>query len=266
MFSLVLRLLRTSILVGIALGILCASSLPVHAGAVESDSLINFDLQIPIPGINLTKADFTSGEAIALYTRGIYTFVVGLATILAVMMLVWAGVMWLTAGGDKSRVGEAQKIVTNSLVGLVLALGSYSFLAMINPELVSLKRVTPRGLGPINLEVHQDGLCCYKDGLKTRSEPLLQATVNGAAPATIYKRAKLTTEIECQKLLDEKRAHYTLVENAPQFYCTPAQRIKTAITPLLCWQNNQTLDNTKSDLCKNTIKNLIPPINVHGPR
>lgn len=122
------------------------------ADPVRSQSLLDFDLQIPIPGVSIAYANLKNGTAIANYVSGIYLFLVSISAILAVMMIVWGGVVWLTAGGNQSRVGEAQKIIINSIAGLVLALGSVVFLNAINPELIQLKVVKPRGIDGLLLE------------------------------------------------------------------------------------------------------------------
>ncbi|MEK7097259.1 MAG: hypothetical protein AAB906_00215, partial [Patescibacteria group bacterium] len=45
------------------------------------------------------------------------------------------GFIWLTAGGNQSRIGEAKSWIGASLTGLIIALSSYLILYQINPEL-----------------------------------------------------------------------------------------------------------------------------------
>lgn len=48
-------------------------------------------------------------------------FIIGGLALVA--MLLWGGFQWITAGGDKDKVGAAQKKITQSIIGfLVLAL------------------------------------------------------------------------------------------------------------------------------------------------
>lgn len=182
------------------------SPIPVFAAsAVTSHSMINFDMQIPIPRVSITNNDISTGNAIALYINGIYQFGVKLAAILAVMVIVYGGLVWLTAAGDKGRVGEAEKIITNALIGLVLSLGSYLLLDTINPDLKDLKRVTLTGIDPHYLnKLPYDprllpagtpgcitdadcvpGLACRADtsGVKSCGAPV---TVSGTTGSTTY--------------------------------------------------------------------------------
>lgn len=40
--------------------------------------------------------------------------------------LVWAGVDWLTSGGDKTKVESAQKRISSALIGLTIVASSYA--------------------------------------------------------------------------------------------------------------------------------------------
>ncbi|MBI4250631.1 hypothetical protein HY622_03505, partial [Candidatus Uhrbacteria bacterium] len=72
---------------------------------------------------------------------GIYQWMVGVVAILAVVALMVGGVIWMLAGGSKGRVDSAKKTITNALVGLLLALGSYLFLWTISPQLVQFRPI-----------------------------------------------------------------------------------------------------------------------------
>jgi hypothetical protein len=49
------------------------------------------------------------------------------------------GIVWITAGGNQTRIGEAKAWIGASLSGLVLALTAYTILAAVSPALVSFK-------------------------------------------------------------------------------------------------------------------------------
>ena len=54
-----------------------------------------------------------------------------IAGILVFAFLVWGGIEWLTAGGDKARVETAGKMITNALIGLAVLVGSYAIALFI---------------------------------------------------------------------------------------------------------------------------------------
>jgi hypothetical protein len=100
------------------------------------------DLEIPIPTLNKTITFDGSTKPIADYVKAIYTFGVGIVGIVAAVVLMIAGVMWITAGGNSSNVSEAKSMITAALTGLVLVLTSYLLLDQINPALVNLQPTT----------------------------------------------------------------------------------------------------------------------------
>ena len=45
---------------------------------------------------------------------------------IAVVLVLFAGFKWMTAGGDEGKVSEAKKILTASVIGLAVILSAYS--------------------------------------------------------------------------------------------------------------------------------------------
>ncbi|MBI2484185.1 hypothetical protein HYV71_03305 [Candidatus Uhrbacteria bacterium] len=113
----------------------------------------DFYLQFPIGELtNISAKDFAEGKSIPRYITAVYQWMVGIVTILAVIALMVGGVIWMLAGGSKGRMDTAKKTITNAIVGLVLALGSYLFLWTISPQLVQFKPI----LLPVVEEIHID--------------------------------------------------------------------------------------------------------------
>jgi hypothetical protein len=78
---------------------------------------------------------------IAEYISAIYKYAVGIVGIIAVIVMMLGGVLWMTAGGSAPRVSEARAWITAALTGLVLILASYTILYTVNPDLVNLKYI-----------------------------------------------------------------------------------------------------------------------------
>lgn len=105
-------------------------------------------LQIPIPGLKLTTIFETKQEGeqrvlylptIAEYAAGVYKYLISIVGIIAGIMIVWAGTKWLMSAGNADMVSDAKKKIGNAIIGLILAVGSYIILYLINPDLVSFK-------------------------------------------------------------------------------------------------------------------------------
>jgi len=78
----------------------------------------------------------------------IYEWGISLGGIAVFVMLLWAGVEYLTSAGDPGKMREAIKRIKSSILGLILLLTSWLILNTINPQLVRLAPL-PRDLWDI---------------------------------------------------------------------------------------------------------------------
>jgi hypothetical protein len=85
------------------------------------------------------SAQTVGGDTTAKYIRAIYQYGIGVTGILATIVLMFGGVLWLTAGGNTGQVSEAKEWIKASLTGLIIALLSYIILLTVNPDLVNLR-------------------------------------------------------------------------------------------------------------------------------
>ena len=87
------------------------------------------------------------GEAAGYYINGLLTFGIGLATVLAVLMITIGGFQYITTDSFMQK-SEGKKRIQDSLMGLGLILVSYLLLGTINSDLLKIRF----GLSPIKLE------------------------------------------------------------------------------------------------------------------
>jgi len=66
------------------------------------------------------------GEGLAFYIATLWRTIVTLGGVAFILFLVWGGIEWLIAGGDKGKIEDAQKKITNSVIGLAILVASYS--------------------------------------------------------------------------------------------------------------------------------------------
>jgi|GEM_PF-3373057 len=102
---------------------------------------VPFTPNVTVPGSEFKAHATTTVDStlLARYIKAWYKFGVGIAGILAVLMIAYGGVVWLFSGGASEKIGHAKELITGAVIGLVLALGSYLILNTVNPNLVSLK-------------------------------------------------------------------------------------------------------------------------------
>lgn len=118
-------------------------------------------LQIDLPTLELTKKIQCTGGSdnswdcripwIGEYVQAIYNYGLGIAGILAAIVLMAGGVVWLISAGDASRVSLAKELISGSVTGLIILMASYVLLIQINPELVNFKPIKIGAIKPIDI-------------------------------------------------------------------------------------------------------------------
>lgn len=80
-------------------------------------------------------------ETFTIQVASIYQWAVGISALVALGILVYAGLAYTAAGGNASRQADAKQWIWNALIGLALLLGSYLILNTINPDLTKLQKI-----------------------------------------------------------------------------------------------------------------------------
>jgi len=116
------------------------------------------DWQIRIPTVNLTEPDCTMNEDgsyyctipwIGQYISGIYNYGLSVAGILAAIVLMAGGVLWLVSAGDASKITQAKELIIGSVTGLIILTSAYILLTQVNPELTQFRSI---GIGTIQYQ------------------------------------------------------------------------------------------------------------------
>ncbi|MDD3285281.1 MAG: D-alanyl-D-alanine carboxypeptidase family protein [Patescibacteria group bacterium] len=123
------------------------------------------EFQIPIDTVTLTQANCTgpddSGQCeipwIAEYIKGIYQYGLGIGGILAAIVLMAGGVLWLVSAGDVSKISQAKDLIIGSITGLIILLGTYLILSQINPKLTTLKSISVKMIERIVIQPIKNG-------------------------------------------------------------------------------------------------------------
>ncbi len=77
--------------------------------------------------------------------QGIMTIVnvmLGFLGILAIVIILWGGFRWLTSGGSEEKIGEAKKIISAGVIGLVIIFISYAIASFVITQLISATGAT----------------------------------------------------------------------------------------------------------------------------
>ncbi len=131
---------------------------PVYA-VEEGPAVGSIRLNVPVPGL---ERDFSGN--VTDYIKAIYRFFVGIAGILAVFMIVFGGVQWLFSGGNATKISSAKETIFGAVLGLLIAVGSYTILININPRLVNLGEFKVPGVQTGRPEWYNEDGSCKESG------------------------------------------------------------------------------------------------------
>jgi hypothetical protein len=129
----------------------CCSTAPHKA--VDLPKFIMPDIQITIPGLTLTPSSTLKTTVeddgsvsvgipwISEYLLGIYNYSLSIAGILAALVLMAGGILWLISAGDSSKITQSKELIAGSITGLMILFCSYIILYTINPNLTIFKSI-----------------------------------------------------------------------------------------------------------------------------
>ncbi|HBO99932.1 MAG: hypothetical protein UU48_C0002G0066 [Candidatus Uhrbacteria bacterium GW2011_GWF2_41_16] len=123
------------------------------------------DFITPILGINIPTISFSKialknqyleVNFIGEYISGLYKFLIGVAMLVTVILIMVAGVQYVTSSGG-GNVGEAKKRLTNAVTGFVLLMFVTIILYTINPALVFFQPLKIKYVQEVELDKDADG-------------------------------------------------------------------------------------------------------------
>jgi len=138
----------------------------------------NSDTKLVFKTIDCATGGYCAIPWIGEYIAAMFKYGVGLAAMLAVIMMMIGGFVWLSSGGSPDRIGKAKEFISSALIGLFLALFSYLMLYTINPRLVASESI----LVPNIQSVTYQSVCC-NDGTWVQQEQKGDVTVGDSCSA-----------------------------------------------------------------------------------
>lgn len=96
------------------------------------------DLNLTPPGIGGDAKGVATTPDFLEYLKWLYKVLLGSTGILALVVIVAGGIMYIFAGasGNPSNISKAKTMIRSAILGLLLALGSWIILNTINPDLL----------------------------------------------------------------------------------------------------------------------------------
>ncbi|MDQ5893036.1 MAG: hypothetical protein QG640_46 [Patescibacteria group bacterium] len=164
---------------------------PLVSGAQE------YTLLEPLPCIEGTSTDNTCKDGVTKtinlddYIGYVFKFSIALAAFLAVVMIIWGGVEYMTSETPFGK-GNGRERIENAVIGLVMVLASYLILATIDPRLVEIKTsIDPIVINKADLDAVKDFQTQLGNDLRA-----LSAESQSRTNAFVSERSKLQQELD----------------------------------------------------------------------
>jgi hypothetical protein len=78
----------------------------------------------------------TDGTSLSQNIGLVVNIVLSIIGVLFTILTVYAGYTWMIARGEETKIDKAKKIITASIIGLIITLGAYSITNFIIPRVL----------------------------------------------------------------------------------------------------------------------------------
>ncbi len=186
------------------------------ATPLNNEELIKF-MQLPYPRIRIPGLEFSAIDPndiitsedgtkrlsvpfLAEYLAASYKYLIVIMGIFGVSRLILAGFLWAVPSADSAPKEQAKKIIVGAVSGIALAVGSYTILYTVNPNLVSFKKLDlPLVIGDNNLHfISNDTYQAVTGGAPISKEDAAILAVSKAAEAGIDDVCLVSTLVKME--------------------------------------------------------------------
>ncbi|OQA37052.1 MAG: hypothetical protein BWY53_00136 [Parcubacteria group bacterium ADurb.Bin326] len=112
-------------------GIMALFVLPLAVNTVSAQEDIWGELQtnMAAEGNDASLADIIAG---------IIRVIMGVLGVIVVLIILWGGFIWMTAGGVPDKVDKAKKMIYSGIIGLIVILAAYAIASFVMSSLTSI--------------------------------------------------------------------------------------------------------------------------------
>ncbi len=105
-------------------------------------------MAVPMLGMAAPDLGLADAEAIGLGDAGvkeivnnIISIILGFLGLIAVILILIGGFLWMTAGGNEDRVKKGRQYIINGVIGLIIILAAYAIASFVITNLVDATTV-----------------------------------------------------------------------------------------------------------------------------
>ncbi len=152
----------SKLLIMFALSLLIGGQTLAAATTDEKPKFIIPEFQVPISTVKLSKPTCSSVDGVSVcqipwlgeYVIGVYKYLLAIAGVIAAVILMAAGLLWIVSGGDSGRVTQAKEMIVGSVTGLILLVGINLILTQINPNLTGFSALKVEKIEPFEAVIN----------------------------------------------------------------------------------------------------------------
>jgi len=148
--------------------------------APEKASDVIFKPQVTLPGSKFIAGQSitVSGNTLGEYIAAFYAFFVIAIAILAAVMIMYGGIKWLVAGGNRGQVQNAKEQISSALIGLMIAFCAYLLLLIVSPRLVKFSSLNLIFVKPSEQIINKQEIAYGSKGLPISTATLTEGWYN----------------------------------------------------------------------------------------
>ncbi|OGV97157.1 hypothetical protein A2W24_00425 [Microgenomates group bacterium RBG_16_45_19] len=91
-----------------------------------------YQINLPILDQIESISTFDIQQDLGVYVSAIVGALLTVAGLAAFLFLVWGGLNWVMAGGDKGKVEEARTRITNAVIGLAIVAAAWAIFLLLD--------------------------------------------------------------------------------------------------------------------------------------
>jgi len=118
-------------------GLSALLSIPMAAlGAVGDENLQKFT------GATNVYNDAPGPDSLVQWIGKIVGLIISFLGVILVLYIIWAGFIWMTAGGDTKKVDDAKAKIKNAVIGIIIVFAAYAITTFVTNHLSSITQAT----------------------------------------------------------------------------------------------------------------------------
>jgi hypothetical protein len=112
--------------------------LPAFSASALSARSIRYGLDEAATGGGLSKGEGAKpSDSLAIESGKIVGTLLAFLGVIFLVLMIGGGIMWMTAGGNDSRVATARRLIVSAIIGLIIVISSYAITTFIADNLLS---------------------------------------------------------------------------------------------------------------------------------